>query len=155
MRLRAHPQQALSSAAPAQGHHGDRGASRADVVLPTAAYTEKAGTYVNMEGRAQRTKVGLPALHAYPCLAIGWAACSGGWQLCRGSTNAHRGAELRLSAHASAVCHQRQAAGPCAGSWSSASWCALLLTAAQQLLLPLHSAPQMQSVAAPGLPRCA
>ena len=40
-----------------QGHHGDRGASRADIVLPTAAYTEKAGTYVNMEGRAQRTKV--------------------------------------------------------------------------------------------------
>jgi NADH-quinone oxidoreductase subunit G len=36
-----------------QGHHGDRGAARADVVLPSAAYTEKAGTYVNTEGRAQ------------------------------------------------------------------------------------------------------
>jgi NADH-quinone oxidoreductase subunit G len=36
-----------------QGHHGDRGASRADVVLPGAAYTEKDGTYVNTEGRAQ------------------------------------------------------------------------------------------------------
>jgi NADH-quinone oxidoreductase subunit G len=36
-----------------QGHHGDRGAQRADVVLPGAAYTEKDGTYVNTEGRAQ------------------------------------------------------------------------------------------------------
>lgn len=30
------------------------GASMADVVLPGAAYTEKPGTYVNMEGRAQQ-----------------------------------------------------------------------------------------------------
>jgi NADH-quinone oxidoreductase subunit G len=37
-----------------QGHHGDAGASRADVILPGAAYTEKSGTYVNTEGRAQR-----------------------------------------------------------------------------------------------------
>ena len=37
-----------------QGHHGDAGAARADVVLPGAAYTEKPGTYVNTEGRAQR-----------------------------------------------------------------------------------------------------
>jgi NADH-quinone oxidoreductase subunit G len=37
-----------------QGHHGDAGAHRADVILPGAAYTEKAGTYVNTEGRAQR-----------------------------------------------------------------------------------------------------
>jgi NADH-quinone oxidoreductase subunit G len=36
-----------------QGHHGDAGAHRADVVLPGAAYTEKDGTYVNTEGRAQ------------------------------------------------------------------------------------------------------
>src|SRR5205823_12871272 len=36
-----------------QGHHGDRGARRADVVLPGASYTEKEGTYVNTEGRAQ------------------------------------------------------------------------------------------------------
>jgi NADH-quinone oxidoreductase subunit G len=36
-----------------QGHHGDRGAARADVVLPGAAYTEKDATYVNTEGRAQ------------------------------------------------------------------------------------------------------
>ncbi len=37
-----------------QGHHGDAGAARADVILPGAAYTEKPGTYVNTEGRAQR-----------------------------------------------------------------------------------------------------
>ena len=37
-----------------QGHHGDLGAARADVILPGAAYTEKPGTYVNTEGRVQR-----------------------------------------------------------------------------------------------------
>jgi len=42
-----------------QGHHGDAGAAMADCVLPGAAYTEKQGTYVNMEGRAQQT---FPAL---------------------------------------------------------------------------------------------
>jgi NADH-quinone oxidoreductase subunit G len=36
-----------------QGHHGDRGAARADVVLPGCAYTEKDGTWVNTEGRVQ------------------------------------------------------------------------------------------------------
>jgi NADH-quinone oxidoreductase subunit G len=36
-----------------QGHHGDAGAAAADVILPGAAYTEKDGTYVNLEGRAQ------------------------------------------------------------------------------------------------------
>ena len=36
-----------------QGTHGDAGAHRADVILPGAAYTEKAGTYVNTEGRVQ------------------------------------------------------------------------------------------------------
>jgi len=36
-----------------QGHHGDVGAHAADVILPGAAYTEKAGTYVNTEGRVQ------------------------------------------------------------------------------------------------------
>ena len=34
-----------------QGHHGDRGAQRADVILPGSAYTEKEGIYVNTEGR--------------------------------------------------------------------------------------------------------
>ncbi len=36
-----------------QGHHGDAGAHRADVILPGAAYTEKNGSYVNTEGRVQ------------------------------------------------------------------------------------------------------
>ena len=36
-----------------QGTHGDKGAHRADVILPGAAYTEKSGTYVNTEGRVQ------------------------------------------------------------------------------------------------------
>src|SRR6202044_1276391 len=35
------------------GTHGDRGATRADVGLPGAAYPEKSGTYVNTEGRVQ------------------------------------------------------------------------------------------------------
>jgi NADH dehydrogenase (ubiquinone) Fe-S protein 1 len=39
-----------------QGHHGDRGAQLADVILPGAAYTEKAVTYVNTEGRVQVTR---------------------------------------------------------------------------------------------------
>ncbi|GGE07894.1 NADH-quinone oxidoreductase [Polymorphobacter glacialis] len=36
------------------GTHGDHGVRHADVILPAAAYTEKAGTWVNMEGRVQR-----------------------------------------------------------------------------------------------------
>ncbi len=35
------------------GTHGDRGAQRADVILPGATYTEKTGIYVNTEGRPQ------------------------------------------------------------------------------------------------------
>jgi NADH-quinone oxidoreductase subunit G len=35
------------------GSHGDAGAHRADVILPGAAYAEKAGIYVNTEGRVQ------------------------------------------------------------------------------------------------------
>jgi len=38
-----------------QGTHGDRGAHRADVILPGSAYTEKSATYVNTEGRVQMT----------------------------------------------------------------------------------------------------
>ena len=36
------------------GHHGDKGAAAADVVLPGASYAEKSGTFVNLEGRVQR-----------------------------------------------------------------------------------------------------
>ncbi|MDD3181394.1 MAG: NADH-quinone oxidoreductase subunit NuoG [Alphaproteobacteria bacterium] len=39
-----------------QGHHGDRGAARADVILPSAAPTEKDGIYVNTEGRPQMAR---------------------------------------------------------------------------------------------------
>ena len=36
-----------------QGSHGDRGAHRADIILPAAAYTEEPGLFVNTEGRPQ------------------------------------------------------------------------------------------------------
>ncbi|EPX86636.1 NADH dehydrogenase subunit G [Rubellimicrobium thermophilum DSM 16684] len=36
-----------------QGHHGDRGAHRADIILPAAAWTEENGLFVNTEGRPQ------------------------------------------------------------------------------------------------------
>jgi NADH-quinone oxidoreductase subunit G len=39
-----------------QGTHGDKGAHRADVILPGAAYTEKSATFVNTEGRVQMTQ---------------------------------------------------------------------------------------------------
>jgi NADH-quinone oxidoreductase subunit G len=43
------------------GTHGDAGAHRADVILPGAAYTEKAGIYVNTEGRVQMAnRAGFP-----------------------------------------------------------------------------------------------
>jgi NADH-quinone oxidoreductase subunit G len=38
------------------GHHGDKGAASADLVLPGAAYAEKHGTFVNTEGRVQRSE---------------------------------------------------------------------------------------------------
>jgi NADH-quinone oxidoreductase, chain G len=40
-----------------QGHHGDKGAHRADVILPGAAYTEKNAIYVNTEGRPQLARL--------------------------------------------------------------------------------------------------
>ncbi len=44
-----------------QGTHGDRGAHRADVILPGAAYTEKSALYVNTEGRVQiANRAGFP-----------------------------------------------------------------------------------------------
>jgi NADH-quinone oxidoreductase subunit G len=41
-----------------QGHHGDAGAARADVILPGSAYTEKDGIYLNLEGRVQYARKG-------------------------------------------------------------------------------------------------
>ncbi len=44
-----------------QGSHGDRGAHRADVILPGAAYTEQSGLFVNTEGRVQiANRAGFP-----------------------------------------------------------------------------------------------
>jgi NADH-quinone oxidoreductase subunit G len=43
------------------GTHGDRGVRHADVILPAAAYSEKHGTYVNLEGRVQYSEF---AVHA-------------------------------------------------------------------------------------------
>ena len=37
-----------------QGSHGDKGAEIADIILPSAAYTEQSGYYVNLEGRLQK-----------------------------------------------------------------------------------------------------
>lgn len=45
-----------------QGHHGDRSAYRANVILPGAAYTEKEGTYENLEGRPQQTSRAVPTV---------------------------------------------------------------------------------------------
>ena len=39
-----------------QGSHGDRGAELADIILPSAAYTEQNGLYSNLEGRVQECK---------------------------------------------------------------------------------------------------
>lgn len=44
-----------------QGHHGDTGATIADIILPGSAYTEKQGTYLNTEGRAQETLAAVTA----------------------------------------------------------------------------------------------
>ncbi len=44
-----------------QGHHGDQGAVRADIVLPGSAYTEKDGLYVNTEGRVQMARKAVSA----------------------------------------------------------------------------------------------
>jgi NADH dehydrogenase/NADH:ubiquinone oxidoreductase subunit G len=45
-----------------QGHTGDAGASRADLIFPGMAYTEKDATFVNLEGRVQRTReCGVPS----------------------------------------------------------------------------------------------
>ena len=39
-----------------QGHHGDAGAQRANVILPGSAYTEKSASFMNLEGRLQTTE---------------------------------------------------------------------------------------------------
>ena len=53
-----------------QGSHGDRGAHRADIILPGAAYTEEQGLFVNTEGRPQ---LALRANHAPGEAKDNWA----------------------------------------------------------------------------------
>ena len=43
------------------GHHGDKSANNADIILPAAAFTEKDSTFVNNEGRIQYTRKAVPA----------------------------------------------------------------------------------------------
>ncbi|XP_022998230.1 NADH dehydrogenase [ubiquinone] iron-sulfur protein 1, mitochondrial-like [Cucurbita maxima] len=45
-----------------QGHHGDKGVYRANVILPAAAFSEKEGTYENTEGCAQQTLPAVPTV---------------------------------------------------------------------------------------------
>lgn len=53
------------------GHHGDYSANFANIILPSAAYTEKEGTYVNLEGRVQRAqRAVLPVGDAKPDFEI-------------------------------------------------------------------------------------
>lgn len=42
------------------GHHGDRGAQLADLVLPGSSYTEKDASWMNMEGKVQRSRTAVP-----------------------------------------------------------------------------------------------
>lgn len=44
------------------GHHGDRSAAHADLILPSPAYTEKDGTFVNLEGRVQHARSAVPPI---------------------------------------------------------------------------------------------
>lgn len=52
-----------------QGHHGDKGAQLADVILPGATYTEKSATWVNTEGRVQ---MGRAATSVYGAAREDW-----------------------------------------------------------------------------------
>lgn len=45
-----------------QGHHGDHGVYRANVILPSAAFSEKEGTYENTEGCTQQTLPAVPTV---------------------------------------------------------------------------------------------
>ena len=52
-----------------QGHHGEKGAQIADVVLPGLTFSEKSGTYINVEGYLQQTT---PAVKAPGCAKEDW-----------------------------------------------------------------------------------
>jgi NADH dehydrogenase (ubiquinone) Fe-S protein 1 len=59
-----------------QGHHGDKGAQFADIVLPGVSYVEKSGTYLNTEGRVQMTR---------PAIALAGAARED-WKIIRAAS---------------------------------------------------------------------
>ena len=67
-----------------QGSHGDRGAEIADVILPSAAYTEENGLYQNLEGRVQECRKA-----SYP---VGEALES--WKVLNKLTNAYKNKNL-------------------------------------------------------------
>jgi NADH-quinone oxidoreductase subunit G len=52
-----------------QGHHGEKGAQIADVILPGVTFAEKSATYINIEGKIQRTN---PAVVAPGCAKEDW-----------------------------------------------------------------------------------
>ena len=74
-----------------QGSHGDRGAHRADVILPGAAWTEEPGIFVNTEGRPQMAnRAGFPPGEARE-----------NWAILRAlSARARRDAAVRLAGRA-------------------------------------------------------
>jgi NADH-quinone oxidoreductase subunit G len=109
-----------------QGHHGDRAASRADVILPGAAYTEKEGTYVNTEGRVQRGRLAVfPPGEAKEDWRIIRAAAAprgvGGGRLSHGLGRDGCGPGLR-HAGKPAGCHGRRQPGVRAGGWPHRRW---------------------------------
>src|SRR6202142_3837345 len=83
------------------GTHGDRGAHRADVILPGAAYTEKSGIFVNTEGRVQMAnRAGFPPGEAREDWAIIRALSDVlGWKLPYDSLPALRQAIFKAAPH--------------------------------------------------------
>ena len=95
-----------------QGHHGDAGAHRADVILPGAAYTEKPGTYVNTEGRVQQGfRADLPAGRCPRGLGDPAGPVGARWaRRCR-TTRSTRSAPVSFAVNRSFAALEQQAAG--------------------------------------------
>lgn len=88
-----------------QGSHGDRGAHRADVILPAAAYTEEQAMFVNTEGRPQiALRAGFPPGEAKENWAILRAlSAQVGEVLPFDSLGALRGAMVKAAPHLARV----------------------------------------------------
>jgi NADH-quinone oxidoreductase subunit G len=94
-----------------QGSHGDRGAHRADVILPAAAWTEEQGLFVNTEGRPQLA------------LRAGFAPgeAKENWAILR-ALSAEVGATLRQAVNSLAeICAAKRLAGGDAGPLGAAT----------------------------------